>query len=252
VEKILGLNSEGIDAMENPQYIKEYPLKLTRPIIFLQDDIVWGLSGGFVHAEQLKGTQKKNLLPVTVDPFHAVGDRLPALFAHERAVTEFQVRNLEPFSGNGIHLPDNERLFTIAFHVHRDGLPAVMDGDLDHDVLDRPAPECRDRGCLCPFHPLFAAFDCRDLNAKGIVSALGNHMVFHIAFIFFGKLDTADPGHAFAGNDRFYQESLRFAFFWDPLVVAAGRAPDEQVAGFGDNFVLGLVFAFGAGGGDKH
>jgi len=47
--------------MRNPQYIKEYPLKLTLPIIFLQDDIVWGLSGGFVHAEQLKGTQKKEI-----------------------------------------------------------------------------------------------------------------------------------------------------------------------------------------------
>jgi hypothetical protein len=35
-------------------------------------------------------------------------------------------------------------------------------------------------------------------------------------------------------------------------VVAAGRAPDELIAGFGDYFVLGLVFALGADGGDKH
>ena len=71
-------------------------------------------------------------------------------------------------------------------------------------------------------------------------------------FIFFGKLDTADPGSTFAGNDRFDHESLRFALFWDPLVVTAGRAPDEQVAGLGDHFVLGLIFALGADGGDKH
>jgi len=77
-------------------------------------------------------------------------------------------------------------------------------------------------------------------------------VVFHIAFIFFGKLDTADPGRTFAGNDRFYQECLGFSILWDPLVVAAGRAPDEQVAGFCDHFVLGLVIAFGAAGGDKH
>jgi hypothetical protein len=77
-------------------------------------------------------------------------------------------------------------------------------------------------------------------------------MIFHIALVLFGKLDAADPGRAFAGHDRFNQESLRFAFFRDPLVVAAGRAPDKQVAGLGDHFVLGLVFAFGAAGGDKH
>jgi hypothetical protein len=77
-------------------------------------------------------------------------------------------------------------------------------------------------------------------------------VVFHIDLVFFGKLNTADPGRAFAGYDRLDHENLRFAFFWDPLVVAAGRAPDEQVAGFGDHFVLGLVFAFGATGGDKH
>ncbi len=65
-------------------------------------------------------------------------------------------------------------------------------------------------------------------------------------------LDTADPGSSFAGNDRFYHERLRFALFGNPLVVTAGRAPDEQVAGFGDHFVLGLIFALGAGGGDKH
>jgi hypothetical protein len=77
-------------------------------------------------------------------------------------------------------------------------------------------------------------------------------MVFHTDFVLFGKLDTADPRCTFAGYDRFDHEGLRFAIFFDPLVVATGRAPDEQVAGLGDYFVLGLVFAFGADGGDKH
>ena len=60
-----------------------------------------------------------------------MGDRLPPLFPHERTIAELEVRDPEPFSGNGIHLPDHERLFAIAFHVYRDGIPAVMDGDLD-------------------------------------------------------------------------------------------------------------------------
>jgi hypothetical protein len=127
-----------------------------------------------------------------------------------------------------------------------------MDGNLDHNILDGPRPEGRNVGCFCPVHPLFTTFDSRYFHAECIISALGNHVVFHITLVFFGKLDTADPGRSFAGNDRFDLESLRFAFFWDPLVVAAGCAPDEQVAGLGDHFVLGLVFAFGADGGDKH
>ena len=80
----------------------------------------------------------------------------------------------------------------------------------------------------------------------------GDHMVFHTDVILFRILDTAYPGSSFAGNDRFYHECLRFPLFGNPLVVTAGRAPDKQVAGFGDHFVLGLIFALGAGGGDKH
>ena len=38
----------------------------------------------------------------------------------------------------------------------------------------------------------------------------------------------------------------------DPLVVTAGRAADEQIAGFGDHFVFGLIVALRAVDGDKH
>jgi len=36
------------------------------------------------------------------------------------------------------------------------------------------------------------------------------------------------------------------------LVVTAGGAPHEKIAGFGDYFVLGLIVALRAGKGDKH
>jgi hypothetical protein len=200
----------------------------------------------------LEHKKRDNLLPESVDPLHTVSDRLPAFFAHERAVTEFQVGDFEPFSGNGVHVADDERLFSIAFHVDRNGLPAIMDGDLDHDILDSPCPEGRDLGRFCPVHTLLAAFNGSNFHTECIVTAFGDKVVFHVAFVFFGKLDTADTGSTFAGNDRFYHESLRFAFFGDSLVMTAGRAPDEQVAGLGDYFLLGFGFALGAGGGDKH
>jgi thioredoxin 1 len=42
VEKALGITIEEIDAVGNPQYIKDYPLKATPTIILLQDGTVRG------------------------------------------------------------------------------------------------------------------------------------------------------------------------------------------------------------------
>lgn len=61
VEKVLGLKIEEIDAVEKPQYIKEYQLKVTPTIILLQDGIVRERFEGLVHPEQLKETLKKYL-----------------------------------------------------------------------------------------------------------------------------------------------------------------------------------------------
>jgi len=77
-------------------------------------------------------------------------------------------------------------------------------------------------------------------------------MVFHTTFILFGKFDPADAGRTFARDDSLDHESLRLAVFWDPLMVSAGCAPDELIAGFGNHFVLGLVIALGAVSGNKH
>lgn len=181
-----------------------------------------------------------------------MGNCLPSLFSHERTIAELKMRYPEPFSGNGVQVPDNKCLFAIAFQVNRNGIPAVMDGDLDYHVLDSPAPECRDGRCPCPLHPAVSTFDRRNLNTEGIVSTFGNKVIVHTALVVFGKLDIADPRAPFPGNDRLDLEGLRFAFFCDPLVVAAVRAPYEQVAGFGNHFVFGLVIAFRAAGGDKH
>ena len=62
VEKVLGLNIEEIDAVENPQYIIEFQLKMTPKIVILQDGIVRGRFERPAHPEQLKETQKKVLM----------------------------------------------------------------------------------------------------------------------------------------------------------------------------------------------
>jgi thioredoxin 1 len=61
VEKVLGLKIEEIDAIANPQYIKEYQLKVTPTIILLQDGTVRERFEGLVHPERLKETLKKYL-----------------------------------------------------------------------------------------------------------------------------------------------------------------------------------------------
>jgi thioredoxin 1 len=61
VEKVLGIKIEGIDAVEKPQYVKDYQLKVTPTIILLQDGIVRERFEGVVYQEQLLETFKKYL-----------------------------------------------------------------------------------------------------------------------------------------------------------------------------------------------
>ena len=86
----------------------------------------------------------------SLDP---VGDRLPALLSHQRAVAEFEVGEFEPFPGDNILLADHKLILPLAFHVERDCLPAVMDGDLHDHLVDRPGPERGDILCLRTFQP---------------------------------------------------------------------------------------------------
>lgn len=61
VEKALGLKIEEIDAVENPQYIKDYQLKVTPTIVLVQDGTVRERFEGVVHREKLLETFKKYL-----------------------------------------------------------------------------------------------------------------------------------------------------------------------------------------------
>jgi len=59
--KSLGITIEEIDAVENPQYVKEYQLKVTPTILVLVDTIVKERFEGVVHAGPLESAIKKYL-----------------------------------------------------------------------------------------------------------------------------------------------------------------------------------------------
>jgi thioredoxin 1 len=59
VAKNLNLTIEEIDAIKNPQYIKEFLLKVTPTIVILKDGILVERFEGVVHTEQLKAAIKK-------------------------------------------------------------------------------------------------------------------------------------------------------------------------------------------------
>jgi len=61
VGKALNLDIEEIDAVKNPQFIKEYQLKVTPTIIMIKDGEVKERLEGVVHREQLEITLKKYL-----------------------------------------------------------------------------------------------------------------------------------------------------------------------------------------------
>lgn len=61
VSRALLIQIEEIDAIKNPQYIKEFQLKATPTILFLQDGKIVERFEGVVHAEQLESALKKYL-----------------------------------------------------------------------------------------------------------------------------------------------------------------------------------------------
>jgi len=61
VAKALNITIEEIDAIKNPQYIKEFLLKVTPTIVILKEEIQVGRFEGVVHTEQLKAAIKKFL-----------------------------------------------------------------------------------------------------------------------------------------------------------------------------------------------
>jgi thioredoxin-like negative regulator of GroEL len=61
VERALGVTIEEIDAVQNPQSIKDYQLKVTPTIVLVQDSTVLEQFEGVVHQEQLVAVIKKYL-----------------------------------------------------------------------------------------------------------------------------------------------------------------------------------------------
>jgi thioredoxin 1 len=61
VAKALNLTIEEIDAIKNPQYIRELLLKVTPTIVILKEGVLMERFEGVVHPEQLKEAIKKYL-----------------------------------------------------------------------------------------------------------------------------------------------------------------------------------------------
>ncbi len=61
VAKALNITIEEIDAIKNPQYIREFLLKVTPTIVILKEGALLERFEGVVHAEQLTAAIKKYL-----------------------------------------------------------------------------------------------------------------------------------------------------------------------------------------------
>jgi thioredoxin 1 len=61
VAKYLNITIEEIDAIKNPQYIREFQLKVTPTIVILKDGLLMERHEGVIHTEQLTGAIKKYL-----------------------------------------------------------------------------------------------------------------------------------------------------------------------------------------------
>ena len=61
VVKAFNISIEEIDAEKNPQYIKEFQLKVTPTVVVIKDGVVKERLEGVVHREQLEATLKKYL-----------------------------------------------------------------------------------------------------------------------------------------------------------------------------------------------
>jgi thioredoxin 1 len=61
VAKSLNIDIEEIDAIKNPQYIREFQLKVTPTIVILKDGLLMERFEGVIHTEQLTGAINKYL-----------------------------------------------------------------------------------------------------------------------------------------------------------------------------------------------
>ena len=61
VAKSLNIVIEEIDAIKNPQYIREFQLKVTPTIVILKDGLLMERFEGVIHTEQLTGAINKYL-----------------------------------------------------------------------------------------------------------------------------------------------------------------------------------------------
>jgi thioredoxin 1 len=61
VGRALKIKIEEIDAVKNPQYIREYQLKATPTILVMSDGVIKERFEGVIHAEQLESALKKYL-----------------------------------------------------------------------------------------------------------------------------------------------------------------------------------------------
>ena len=61
VAKSLNIAIEEIDAIKNPQHIREFQLKVTPTIVILKDGLLMERFEGVIHTEQLTGAINKYL-----------------------------------------------------------------------------------------------------------------------------------------------------------------------------------------------
>ncbi|NLM30653.1 MAG: thioredoxin family protein [Methanomicrobiales archaeon] len=61
VRKDLGVEIEEIDAIKNPQYIKEYKLRVTPTTLVIEGDRVRERMEGFVHREDLEAAIRRHM-----------------------------------------------------------------------------------------------------------------------------------------------------------------------------------------------
>jgi thioredoxin 1 len=61
VEKSLGIEIEEIDAVKNPQHIKEYNLRVTPTTLVIEGDEVRERMEGLVHREDLEAAIRRHL-----------------------------------------------------------------------------------------------------------------------------------------------------------------------------------------------
>jgi len=61
VAKSLNITIEEIDAIKNPQYIREFQLKVTPTIVILKDGLLMERFEGVIHTEQLTDAINKYL-----------------------------------------------------------------------------------------------------------------------------------------------------------------------------------------------